>query len=112
MVVGISVGSGKVDELRIFVEERAPELVSGKQFFLGKLTNDGLWNLKDPEIKQLIRNLISYALIRDEYRMFVKENAASPKYRKMIRGLHCYMEERGRKYGWFISMGILNHQLF
>lgn len=69
------VGSGKVSELRIFVEDRAPELVSGKQFFLGKLTNNRLWNLDDPEIINLIRNLISYALIRDEYRAFVKENA-------------------------------------
>lgn len=69
------VGSGKVSELRIFVEDREPELVSGKQFFLGKLTNNRLWNLDDPEIINLIRNLISYALIRDEYRAFVKENA-------------------------------------
>ena len=64
-----------MSELRIFVEDRAPELVSGKQFFLGKLTNNRLWNLDDPEIINLIRNLISYALIRDEYRAFVKENA-------------------------------------
>lgn len=72
-------GSGKADELRIFVEDRAPEVVSGKQFYLGKLTNDVLWNLDDPEVKKLIRNLISYALIRDEYRVFVKENAACQK---------------------------------
>lgn len=69
-------GSGKVNELRMFVEDRMPELVSGKQFFFGKLTNDCLWNLDDPGVKKLIQNLISYALIRDEYRMFVKENAA------------------------------------
>ena len=71
------IGSGKVDELRTFVEDRAPELISGKQFFLGKLTNDRLWNLDDPEVTNLIKNLISYALIRDEYRAFVKKNAPS-----------------------------------
>lgn len=71
------IGSGKVDELRTFVEDRAPELISGKQFFLGKLTNDRLWNLDDPEVMSLIKNLISYALIRDEYRAFVKNNAPS-----------------------------------
>ncbi len=71
------IGSGKVDELRTFVEDRAPELLSGKQFLLGKLTNDRLWNLDDPEVMNLIKNLISYALIRDEYREFVKKNVPS-----------------------------------
>lgn len=71
------IGSGKVDELRAFVEDKAPELVSGKQFFLGKLTNDRLWNLDDPEVTAFIKNLISYALIRDEYRAFVKKNTPS-----------------------------------
>ena len=71
------IGSGKVDELRAFVEDKAPELVSGKQFFLGKLANDRLWNLDDSEVTAFIKNLISYALIRDEYRVFIKKNAPS-----------------------------------
>lgn len=71
------IGSGKVDELRAFVEDKASELISGKQFFLGKLTNDRLWNLDDPEVTAFIENLISYALIRDEYRVFVKGNTPS-----------------------------------
>lgn len=71
------IGSGKVDELRAFVEDKAPELISGKQFFLGKLVNDRLWNLDDPEVTAFIKNLISYALIRDEYRVFVKKNTPS-----------------------------------
>ena len=66
-----------MDELRAFVEDKAPELVSGKQFFLGKLTNNRLWNLDDPEVTTFIKNLISYALIRDEYRAFVKKNTPS-----------------------------------
>lgn len=71
------IGSGKVDDLRVFVEDKVPELVSGKQFFLGKLANDRLWNLDDPEVTAFIKNLISYALIRDEYRAFVKKNTPS-----------------------------------
>lgn len=71
------IGSGKVDELRAFVEDKASELISGKQFFLGKLTNDRLWNLDDPEVTAFVKNLISYALIRDEYRLFVKKNTPS-----------------------------------
>ena len=66
-----------MDELRAFVEDKASELISGKQFFLGKLTNDRLWNLDDPEVTAFIENLISYALIRDEYRVFVKGNTPS-----------------------------------
>ena len=65
-------GSGKIDELRIFVENRRPDLIYGKKFYLGSLLNDRLWRLDDPEVVKLIVNLISYSMIRDEYRDFVK----------------------------------------
>ena len=61
-------GSGKIDELRAYVAEIRPQLICGKKFFLGRLTNDRDWDLDDPEVVNLIENLISYALIRDEYR--------------------------------------------
>ena len=67
-------GSGKIDELRMFVDNRCPNLISGKKFFMGSLVNDRLWTLDDPEVIKLIVNLISYAMIRDEYRAFVKNN--------------------------------------
>jgi hypothetical protein len=71
--IGISnQGSGKVDELREFVRAKMPQLISGKKFFLGRLVDDRNWNLDDPEVMKLISNLISYALIRDEYRSHVK----------------------------------------
>ena len=70
-------GESPSGRLRAFVEDKAPELISGKQFFLGKLVNDRLWNLGDPEVTAFIKNLISYALIRDEYRVFVKKNTPS-----------------------------------
>ena len=65
-------GSGKVEELREFVKARRPQLIYGKRFYLGTLINDRDWNLDDTEVTNLIENLISYALIRDEYRKEVK----------------------------------------
>ena len=66
-------GSGKVDELREFVKARRPQLICGKQFCMGTLVNDRNWDLDDTEVVNLIENLISYVLIRDEYRALVKQ---------------------------------------
>lgn len=65
-------GSGKIDELRMFVDEKYPQIIRGTKFYLGSLVNDRLWSLNDPEVINLIVNLISYAMIRDEYRDYVK----------------------------------------
>ena len=67
-------GSGKVSELREFVRARYPQIISGNQFNLGSLVFDRDWELNDPEVIKLVENLISYALVRDEYRAFVKEH--------------------------------------
>ena len=61
-------GSGKVSELRQFVASAYPDIFDGEKFNLGTLTNDRLWHLDDPEVIKLMENLISYSLIRDEYR--------------------------------------------
>lgn len=66
-------GSGKIDELRAYVMARRPQLIYGKKFCLGSLVNDRDWHIDDPEVVKLIENLISYALIRDEYRNEVKQ---------------------------------------
>lgn len=66
-------GSGKIDELRGFVAKKAPEIIYDKKFVLGTLVNNKLWRLDDPDVIKLIENLITYALIRDEYRTFLKE---------------------------------------
>ena len=66
-------GSGKIDELRMFVEERYPKIIDGKRFNLGTLVNDHLWDIDQPDVIEVIANCISYALIRDEYRDFVKQ---------------------------------------
>ena len=33
---------------------------------------DRLWRLDDPDVIGLIENLISYSIVRDEYREYVK----------------------------------------
>lgn len=65
-------GSGKVDELREFVKSRRPQLIYGKQFCMGTLIDDRNWDLDDSEVVTFIENLISYALIRDQYRAEIK----------------------------------------
>lgn len=72
-------GSGKIDELRMFVQERYPEIISEKKFFLGSLQNDRLWRLDDLEVIKLVENMISYAIVRDEYREYVKNNKSDKK---------------------------------
>lgn len=67
-------GSGKIDELRMFVEKRYPKIIEGKRFNLGTLMNDHLWNIDQPDVIEVIANCISYALIRDEYRKYVKQH--------------------------------------
>lgn len=72
-----NIGSGKVDELRELVNERYPEIISGRQFYLGSVTNDKLLSLDNPEMINLVKNLISYSIIRDEYRDIVKKRKKS-----------------------------------
>ena len=67
-------GSGKVSELMAFVAERYPKIIDGKKFKLGSLEYTKDWNLDDSDVEQLIENIITYALIRDEYRTVVKKN--------------------------------------
>lgn len=67
-----NIGSGKIDELRFFTEKYYPEIIAGKRFYFGQLENDHLWNISDSDVTALIKNLISYALVRDEYRKYLK----------------------------------------
>lgn len=68
-----NIGSGKIDELRMFVEEKYPKIIDGKRFNMGVLKNDHLWDIDQPDVIEIIVNCISYALIRDEYREYVKQ---------------------------------------
>ena len=67
-----NIGSGKISDLRELVLNKRPSLISGNRFYLGRLVNDRLWTLADPEVINFVVNLISYAMIRDEYRETVK----------------------------------------
>ena len=67
-------GSGKVDELRKIIMKKYPEIISGNKFLLGTVVNDRLWRLDDPSIIKLMENLITYAILRDEYRTIVKND--------------------------------------
>lgn len=67
-----NIGSGRIEELRLFVGKERPEFITGKKFYLGSLVNDRLWRLDDPKVVDLIIKLISYSLIRDEYRKYKK----------------------------------------
>ena len=65
-------GSGKIEELRNFVSKRFPQVLEGNRFNLGQLSNDRLWKLDDEDVINVVSNMISYAIVRDEYRTFVK----------------------------------------
>ncbi len=67
-------GSGKIDELRMFVNDLCPQIINGKQFYLGSLKNNKLWTLEDEDVIKLIENLTTYSLARDEYRKHIKSN--------------------------------------
>lgn len=73
--IGIgNIGSGKISELRSVVEMVAPDLIVGKKFYLGSLPIDRIWTLQDKDVIELISNMICYALIRDSYRKYKKNN--------------------------------------
>ena len=69
-------GSGKISELQELVLKKYPKIYNmesgSKRFYLGTLTFDRLWRLDDSEIMTLIENIISYALIRDDFREKIK----------------------------------------
>ena len=75
-------GSGKASELKELVEKRYPKIVMGDEFYLGSITADHLLRLDEPDVIDLIVNLISYSIVRDEYREIVNNRANKTKRRK------------------------------
>lgn len=71
-----NIGSGKISELKQLVAEKYPKIIKNNQFYFGTLINNKLWNLDDLHVVDFIENIISYALIRDEYREIVKRRKA------------------------------------
>ena len=72
-------GSGKISELRELTEKIYPDIIVGDKFCLGTLIDDHNWDLSEPQMVQLLENLISYALVRDEYRHQVIKSKKSRK---------------------------------
>lgn len=68
------IGSGKIAELKKFIKKKYPELLNDSdEIVLVKIKNNTLLYMDQPEVQNLIINLIKYALVRDEYRDYVKK---------------------------------------
>ena len=72
--IGISnKGSGKVSELKDLLNDKYSFILDeNNRICLGELNNNRLFDINDKEVADIIENLISYALVRDEYREIVK----------------------------------------
>ena len=70
------IGSGKKSELHDLVAKRYPKILTDDKYYLGKVTADHLLRLDEPDVIDLIVNLISYSIVRDEYREDVKARKA------------------------------------
>lgn len=66
-----NIGSGKIEELKKGLEKCYPDILVDNEIVLGTLVNDRLFYLDDVAVVTLMENLISYALIRDDYRNFL-----------------------------------------
>ena len=65
-------GSAKVSDIREFIRTKKSDFIFGNRFYLGSLTNNRNWVLDDPEVCEFMDRLITYALIRDEFRNYRK----------------------------------------
>lgn len=72
-----NVGSGKVAELKALLESRYPDIIINSKIDLGTVHNNSLLYLDTPEVTNLVENVLSYAIIRDEYRDIVKSRATN-----------------------------------
>ena len=66
------IGSGKSAELKELLENLYPVIIKNGKIELGTVHNKELLYMDTPEIMTLVENLLSYALIRDEYREICK----------------------------------------
>jgi hypothetical protein len=69
------IGSGKVAELKKYIADRYPCILKGGEINLGTIANKKLLYLDDVEVVSFVEKILSYALIRDEYREQLKIKA-------------------------------------
>ena len=67
-----NIGSGKVDDLKRKLSRQYPTIMVENTIDLGTVNNNKLLYMDDPQIVRFVENLLSYALLRDEYREEVK----------------------------------------
>jgi hypothetical protein len=80
MAVG-NLGAAKRAEVIDYVRNHEKDLkVVADKVMLGKIKYDKELYLSDPEVKQLVTNLIKYALVRDELRGIIKERKSKAKH--------------------------------
>lgn len=75
MAVG-NIGSAKVSDLQALIKKRYPSIIDDDGICLGKLKMDRLWRLDLKRVINVMENMISYALIRDELRKKLKKQRA------------------------------------
>ena len=69
-------------EFKEFLKEKTPFLLNNGKIDLGTLHNDKLIYMNDPEMVSFIENLLTYALVRDEYRDIVEDRKAKEQLKK------------------------------
>lgn len=67
-------GSGKVSELKELIRNQAPELLVHGDIFLGTLYNQKLLYLDDADTTAFVEKMLTYALVRDEFRKMKLES--------------------------------------
>jgi len=72
MAVG-NIGSAKINDLKAIIKKKYPDIISNNEICLGKLKMDRLWRLDLKRVINVMENMISYALIRDELRKKIKK---------------------------------------
>lgn len=75
MAVG-NIGSAKTSDLLALVKKKYPSIIDEEGICLGKLKIDRLWRLDLKRVINVMENMISYALIRDELRKKLKKQRA------------------------------------
>ena len=75
-------GACKVSDFKDCMKERAPFLLKNDKIDLGTLHNNRLICMNDPEMVSFIENLLTYGLVRDEYRDIVEERKAKEQSNK------------------------------
>lgn len=58
-----------------YVRLHYPQIIESENYFLGSLKTNCIWKLSDEKVTELVENLITYSLLRDDYREDAKRIA-------------------------------------